>query len=112
MVDKITENHRIMTFEHEMNVENRKLTEKKQKTVIDHKDLEDPENPEPKTTTIVVHLRQIDNQSVKVTETSKTGQETPEKVVETEMSELEVQSFDLDWQRLWHPQLDEKDFAV
>ena len=110
MVDKITENHRIVTFEHEMNVENRRLAEKKQKTVIDHKDFENPENSEPKVTTILVHIRSIDNQSVKVTETTKTGQDAPEKTLETDMTEIEVASFDLDWHRLWNPQLGEMDF--
>ena len=110
MSGKITENHRIVTFEHEMNVEGNHLVEKKQKTIIEPKD--DPENSG--VTTILVHVRSIGERCVKVTKTTHEDQEDteegPERVVETDLTELEVQEFEHDWQRLWTPKLTEKTF--
>ena len=108
MAAKITENHRIVTYEHEMNAEDHRLTEKKQKTVIENKNIEDPESSEVNVTTILVHLRKIDERSVTVTETTRTGQDEPERVVETTMSEEENLIFESDWNRLWTPQLNDQ----
>ena len=59
MATKITENHRIVTYEHEMNAEDHRLTEKKQKTVIENKSVEDPEGSDANMTTILVHVRRV-----------------------------------------------------
>ena len=112
MSGKITENHRIVTYEHEMNVEGNHLVEKKQKTVIEPKDAE-----QHGVTTVLVHIRSIGDRSVKVTETTHEFEEEgcercegPERVVETDMTEVEAQGFELDWQRLWAPKLTENSF--
>ena len=109
MSGKITENHRIVTFEHEMNVEGNRLVEKKQKTTIEPKDSENSG-----VTTILVHVRSIGERIVKVTETTHFDQcdecGAPERVVETDLTELEAQEFEEDWQRLWSPTLNEFDF--
>lgn len=102
MAETSTENHKIVTFEHELRVEGHYLCEKKQKTVIE------PENkPEEKPTNILVHIRSIDVKEYKVTQISK-GDEEPQRSVDTNMTEDEVAEFEADWARLWRPKLTEK----
>ncbi len=97
--DKIMlENHNIATVEHEMRVDGHYLAEKKQKTVIgDEKDGEDMK-------TIVVHLRAIDNRYYKVTEVVTSGEE-PERTIETELKDDELEIFEQDWVRMWRPKI-------
>ena len=104
----ITENNQIVTFEHEMNVQGNHMVEKKQKTIIEPKDSENSG-----VYTILVHIRSIGERIVKIIETTRENQceeQGPEKVVKTDLTELEAQEFEQDWQRLWSPTLNEFDF--
>ena len=108
MSDMITENHQIYTFEHEMNVEGNHLVEKKQKTITEPKDSENSGG-----TTVLVHIRSIGERIVKIIETTREKpceEQGPERVVKTDLTELEAQEFEQDWQRLWTPKLTEKTF--
>ena len=66
--------------------------------------------------TILVHIRSIGERIVKIIVTTETTRENqceeqgPEKVVKTDLTELEAQEFEQDWQRLWSPALNEFDF--
>ena len=104
----ITENNQIVTFEHEMNVLGNHMVEKKQKTIIEPKDSENSG-----VYTILVHNRSIGERIVKIIETTREKQceeQGPERVVKTDLTELEAQEFEQDWQRLWTPKLTEKTF--
>ena len=104
---KKTENNQIVTFEHEMNVEGNHLVEKKQKTITESKDSENSGG-----TTILVHIRSIGERIVKIIETTRENQceeQGPEKVVKTDLTELEAQEFEQDWQGLWSPTLNENE---
>ena len=106
MADSILENHKIVTMEHEMRIDGHYLSEKKQKTHVDPKDA-----GVTGATTIYVHVRTIDKRCCKVTEIEKPGQDNPERNIETEMSEEEMEQFEQDWNELWNPRITDKQIA-
>lgn len=99
----MVENHKIVTMEHEIRVDGHYLSEKKQKIVIEFLDSEDC-----KLTTIVAHLRVIDDRCFKVTETFK-GDESPVRTEETELTEDEIKEFEEKWLSLWNPRITKKE---
>jgi hypothetical protein len=94
----VTENHKIVTMEHEMRVDGSYLCEKKQQTLIA------PFDSNSKPISIMIHIRTIDQKTHKVTETQEEGKEDVA-VIETEMTEEELKQFDEDWMRLWMPKI-------
>ena len=96
---KIFEHHGVTTMVHEMKVDRYHLVEMKQKSTVDPKASEDA----PKVTTFI-HTRSIDDRSYAVQETLSEGEEVPERTVETQMTQEEVEKFEEDWSNLWNSQ--------
>ena len=93
---QILENHAITTTVHEtLTVNGYHLVDKKQQTLVD-----------PKTSnislkmTIIIHSRSIDDRSYAVQWNTIEGKEG--RIVETEMTQEEVQRFEEDWCTLWN----------
>ena len=85
MAEKILENHKIVTTEHEMRIDGHYLSEKKQRSLVEPHD-------KTEATTIMVHVRTIDDRCYKVTVAEKQGS-PPERTTETEMNEEEIELF-------------------
>ena len=83
----------ITTLVHDMKVNGFHLVETKQKINV---------NPN---MTITVHSRSIDDRSYDVQETLTEGMDEPDRVIETEMTQEEVETFEEDWRNLWNPQV-------
>ena len=96
---QILETHGVTTLVHEMKVNGYHLVERKQKTNVDPKA---PDNT-PKMT-IIIHSRSIDDRCYDVQETLTEGMDEPDRVIETEMTQEEVERFEEDWSNLWNPQ--------
>ena len=94
---KNMENHGITTMVHEMNVNGFRLVERKQKTLINAKASDGTPNM-----TIFIHIRSIDDYSYAVRNTHTEGKDE-DQIVETEMTQEEVQRFEEDWCTLWNP---------
>ena len=103
MAEKVLENHKIVTTEHEMRIDGHYLSEKKQKS-----EMESTDGDETGMSTILVHVRTIDDRCLKVTVAEKPGQDVPERTVETEMSEEEMETFLYDWNQLWNPKISDQ----
>ena len=115
MLDKIIENHKIITMEHNLRNEGHYLSEKKQMILIEGVDPESLENGSKMVT--LVHLRSIDDKCYKVTENFPDGydkklhQNVGLRHVETEMSEEEIEKFEVDWELLWQPEITKTEIA-
>ena len=96
---QILETHGITTVVHEMKVNGYHLVERKQKTNVDPKASDNT----PKMT-ISIHSRSIDDRFYDVQETLTEGMDEPDRVIETEMTQEEVETFEEDWNNLWNPQ--------
>ena len=96
---QILETHGITTVVHEMKVNGYHLVERKQKTNVDPKASDNT----PKMT-ISIHSRSIDDRFYDVQETLTEGMDEPDRVIETEMTQEEVETFEEDWSKLWNPQ--------
>ena len=96
---KNMKNHGITTMVHEMKVNGFLLVERKQKTIINSK----ASDGTPKMT-IYIHIRSIDDYSYAVQETYTEGKNEPDRMVETQMTQEQVKSFEDDWSKLWKPQ--------
>jgi hypothetical protein len=95
---QILENHVITTMSvHELKVNGYLLVDKKQQTLVDPK----ASNGSPKMT-IVIHFRSIDDRSYAVQWNHTEGKDE-DQIVETEMTQEEVQRFEEDWCTLWNP---------
>ena len=77
----------VLTTIHEAFIDNHHLMDKRQETLLNFNGIERTE--------VLVHVRTIDDKSYKVTEISG------ESLVETEMTEDEVNQFEIDWTSLW-----------
>ena len=97
---QILETHGITTVVHEMKVNGYHLVERKQKTNVDPKASDNT----PKMT-MTVHSRSIDDRFYDVQETLTEGMDEPDRVIETEMTQEEVETFEEDWRNLWNPQV-------
>ena len=97
---KILENHVITTTVHEMKVNGYHLVNKKQKTIVDPK----ASDGTPKMT-IINHSRSIDDRSYAVQWNLIEGKDECEedRIIETQMTQEEYQSFEEDWCSLWNP---------
>jgi hypothetical protein len=95
----VTENHKIVTMEHEMRVDGRYLCEKKQQTLISPFD-----STNSKSTSVMIHIRTIDQKTHKITETQEEDEEILTVII-TEMTEEEIKQFEDDWIRLWTPKI-------
>ena len=100
----IMENHGVKTVVHEMKVNGhhlveRKTMEKERKTFVNP-------NASDNTTrmTIITHSRSIDDRSYTVQRRSFSLHEGQGQVVETQMTQEEVEKFMEDWSNLWKPQ--------
>ena len=103
MEDQLIENHNVHTIEHEMKTNGYHLKEMKKKILVDSRYRLDKK-------TIIVHVRTIeDNQngirSYKVTEHFINGYITGNRNVDTDMTENEVNEFERDWKKYWHPKM-------
>ena len=87
------------TLVREMKVNGFHLVERKQKTNVDPKASDNT----PKMT-ISVHSRSIDDRFYDVQETFTVGMDELDRVIETEMTPEEVETFEEDWSKLWNPQ--------
>ena len=99
----IMENHDIKTIVHEMKVNGyhlveRKTMERKQKTVHPNASDNTPKM------TIFTHSRSIDDRSYAVQETRNWPWQASVQVVETQMTQEQVERFEEDWSNLWKPQ--------
>ena len=93
-----SENLKIVTMEHDIRIEGRCLSEKKQKIAIDS------ENGSKRL--IFLHLRRIDNKNCNVTEIFSNGHDVADdRKVETDMTEDEVKQFEKDWIKYWRPEI-------
>ena len=94
---QILENHVITTTVHEtLKVNGHHLVDKKQQTLVDPRAFDNS----PKMT-IIIHSRSIDDRSYAVQWNTIEGKEG--RIVETEMTQEEVQRFEEDWCTLWNP---------
>ena len=98
---EILKTHDVTTLVHEMKVNGYHLVEKKQK-IKTNVDPKAPDNT-PKMTKII-HSRSIDDRCYDVQETLTEGMDEPHRVIETEMTQEEVETFEEDWSKLWNPQ--------
>ena len=57
-------------------------------------------------TTVLIHSRFVDDRSYIVHETLKEGNDEPDRVVKTQMTQEEVERFEEDWINLWKPEID------
>ena len=97
-VGQILENHVITTTVHEtMMVNGYHLVDKKEQTLFDP----NASDNSPKMT-IIVHSRSIDDRSYAVQWITTEGEDEI-RIVETEMTQEEVQRFEEDWCTLWNP---------
>ena len=96
---QILETHGITTLVHEMKVDGYHLVERKQKTNFNPNASDDT----PKMT-IIIHSRSIDDRCYDVQETLTEGMDEAEQVIETEMTQEELERFEEDWSKLWNPQ--------
>ena len=96
---QILETHGITTLVHEMKVDGYHLVERKQKTNFNPKASDDTPNM-----TIIIHSRSIDDRCYDVQETLTEGMDEAEQVIETEMTQEELERFEEDWSKLWNPQ--------
>ena len=55
--------------------------------------------------------RAIDDRSYTVQETTEEGKDMPDRIIETEMTQKQVEQFEEDWSNLWNPQ-DEAHFLT
>ena len=96
---QILETYGITTVVHEMKVIGYHLVERKQKSNV---------NPEASDNTpkmiIIIHSRSIDNRYYEIQETLTEGMDEPDRVIETQMTQEEVEKFEEDWSNLWNPQ--------
>ena len=95
---KILENHVITTRVHEMKVNGYHLVDKIQETTVNPK----ATDGSPKMT-MMIHSRSIDGRSYAVQWNLIEGEDEPDRMVETEMTQEEVQRFEEDWCSLWNP---------
>ena len=92
-------------MEHDLRNEGYYLSDKKQMTIVD------PENStSPKI--LMVHSRSIDDRFYKVTEHLNNDKTVELRNVETEMSEEDIEKFEIDWELYWKPALSTKRGAV
>jgi len=96
---QILETHGVTALVHEMKVDGHHLVERKQKTIVDPK----ASDSIPKMT-IIIHSRSIDDRCYDVQETLTEGMDEPDRVIETQMTQEEVEKFEEDWSILWNPQ--------
>ena len=96
---QILETHGITTLVHEMKVNGYHSVERKQKTNVDPKASDNTSKM-----TISIHSRSIDDRFYDVQETLTEGMDEPDLVIETEMTQEEVETFEEDWSKLWNPQ--------
>ena len=95
---QILENHVVTTTVHEtLKVNGYHLVDKKQQTLVDPK----ASDNSPKMT-IIIHSRSIDDRSYAVQWYHTEGNDE-DRIVETEMTQEEVQWFEEDWCSLWNP---------
>ena len=95
---QILETHGVTTLVHEMKVNGYHLVERKQQTNIN------PDIDNTPKMTIIIHSRSIDDRCYDVQETLTEGRDEPDRVIETEMTQEEVEKFEEDWSNLWNPQ--------
>ena len=96
----IMENHGTKTIVHEMKVNGYHLVER---NTMERKKNVNPNASDPTTRmTIITHSRSIDDRSYTVQRTE--GQGGQGHVVETQMTQEEVEKFMEDWSNLWKPQ--------
>ena len=97
---KTLENHVITTSVHEMKVNGHHLVNKKQKTLVDSKAYDGT----PKMT-IINHSRSIDDRSYAVQWNLIEGKDEcdEDRIIETQMTQEEYQSFEEDWCSMWNP---------
>ena len=97
---QILETHGVTTLVHEMKVNGYHLVERKQQTNI-NPDIDIDNTPK---MTIIIHSRSIDDRGYDVQETLTEGMDEPDRVIETQMTQEEVEKFEEDWSTLWNPQ--------
>ena len=95
---QILETHGVTTLVHEMKVNGYHLVERKQKTNVDPKASDNT----PKMT-IINHSRSIDDRCYGAQKTLTEGMAELDQVIETEMTQEEVEKFEEDWRNLWNP---------
>ena len=97
----IMENHGIRTIVHEMKVNGYHLVERK---TMERKQKNNANASDPTTRmTIITHSRSIDDRSYSYTVHGRFT-EDQRQVVETQMTQEEVEKFMEDWSNLWKPQ--------
>ena len=89
----------IETLVQEIKVDGYHLVERQQKTNVSPKD----DTPKMQ---IIIHSRSIDDRCYDVQETQieGNGRFCEAQVIETEMTQEEVETFEEDWRKLWKPQ--------
>ena len=108
MAAKLIENHKIITMEHDLRNEGYYLSDKKQMTVVEGVDPENSTTPK----ILMVHSRSINDRFYKVTEHLNNRKNVELRTIETEMSEEEIENFEIDWELYWKPALTTKKGAV
>ena len=87
------------TTVHGMKMNGYQLLERKQNSLVDPRASEDS----PKMN-MFVHFRSIDARTYSVIETLNENEEVLNQVIETHMSQQEVEKFEEDWNKLWNPE--------
>ena len=101
----IIENHKIITMEHNLRNEGYYLSDKKQMTWNGMECCTTPK-------ILMVHSRSIDDRFYKVTEHLNNDRTVELRTVETEMSEEDIENFEVDWELYWKPALTTKKGAI
>lgn len=107
-ISTISENNKFVTLEHTLSVQGNFLSEKKDMILVEPIDSTEDTNR-----LTLIHLRQINDKFYKVTEDFLNGHEVERgqgpiqngRIVDTTMSDEEIQQFEEDWKNLWKPQI-------
>ena len=89
----------ITTMVHEMKKGGHHLVDSRQRTSMEY-------GPYGHKITVLLHSRSVDDLSYTVSETRTEGNDEPDRVVTTQMTQEEVEKFEEDWINLWKPEID------
>ena len=105
----------ITTMVHEMKMNGQYLVDRKQRTSMDIVGTSTgqryiisnmPFTGLTSKITVLIHSRFVDDRSYTVQETLTEGNDEPDRVVITQMTQEEVERFKEDWINLWKPEID------
>ena len=99
----------ITTMVHEMKMNGHHLMDRKQRTSMD---IVGTSTGLTSKITVLIHSRFVDDRTYTVHETLTEGNDEPDQVITTQMTQEEVERFQEDWINLWKPEIDSTFFGL